>query len=80
MSTSQARNGGCLWAGQYFVPTEEIERQYPWGAPETGAENPADKSIHFRPREPLNYLLFKRIVKEAVMKSSNSSNVRKFLV
>src|SRR5437867_11172220 len=41
MSTSQARNGGCLWAGQYFVPTEEIERQYPWGAPETGAENPA---------------------------------------
>src|SRR5206468_1744078 len=22
------------------------------GAPETGAENPADKSIHFRPKEP----------------------------
>ncbi len=80
MSTSQARNGGCLWAGQYFVPTEEIERQYPWEAPETGAENPADKSIHFQTKGVIDYLLFERIVKVAVMKSSNSSNVRKFLV
>ncbi len=89
MSTSQARNGGCLWAGQYFVPTEEIERQYPWGAPETGAENPATNQstqtkgaidyLLFK-RIIIDYLLFKCIIKVAVMKSSNSSNVRKFLV
>lgn len=79
MSTSQARNGGCLWAGQYFVPTEEIERQYPWGAPETGAENPATNQST-QTKGAIDYLLFKRIVKVAVMKSSNSSNVRKFLV
>ena len=80
MSTSQARNGGCLWAGQYFVPTEEIERQYPWGAPETGAENPARQINPLQTKGAIDYLLFKRIVKVAVMKSSNSSNVRKFLV
>jgi len=89
MSTSQARNGGCLWAGQYFVPTEEIERQYPWGAPETGAENPATNQST-QTKGAIDYLLFKRItlticcfkriVKVTIMKSSNSSNVRKFLV
>ena len=79
MSTSQARNGGCLWAGQYFVPTEEIERQYPWGAPETGAENPATNQST-QTKGAIDYLLFKCIIKVAVMKSSNSSNVRKFLV
>ena len=61
MSTSQARNGGCLWAGQYFVPTEEIERQYPWGAPETGAENPATNQST-QTKGAIDYLLIERIV------------------
>jgi len=48
-----------------------------WGAPETGAENPADTSIHFR---PIDYLLIERIVEGGGNEIVRQFNVRKFLV
>jgi hypothetical protein len=40
----------------------------------------ADTDNPLQTKGAIDYLLFKRIIKVAVMKSSKSSNVRKFLV